>query len=170
MRRLEWCETVLIGGIVLCCSILPGRLLAKDSTAVETRIVADYRIDLDNFSLGSFRFTTRLNGSDYRVRGDGHFSLLGGLLYDLRTTAASSGKVTNVGPEPKMYVLSYAGGGTTHVLRCWRRDGTLGCPEEGPRSSRNPSYKGTACGRARSNCRGLFSCSFRRSERRSPGL
>src|SRR5262245_25751227 len=51
------------------------------------------------------------------VRGDGHFSLLGGLLYNLRTTTASSGKVTDAGPEPKMYLLSYASGGDSGQLR-----------------------------------------------------
>jgi hypothetical protein len=71
---------------LLCCSFLPGRILVDKPTVAETRVVADYRIDLDNLNLGNFRFTTLLNGSDYRVRGDGHFSLLGGLLYNLRTT------------------------------------------------------------------------------------
>jgi hypothetical protein len=83
--RLGRSETVLIGSLLLCCGSLPGGALAEDSTGAETRVVADYRIDLDTFTLGSFRFTTLLNGSDYRVLGDGHFSILDGLLYDLRT-------------------------------------------------------------------------------------
>jgi Protein of unknown function (DUF3108) len=102
-----------MGGLLLCCGIA----LAEDSRSTETRLVANYRIDLGNFNLGSFRFTTRLSGSDYRVRGDGHFSILGGLLYDLRTTTASSGKVTSAGPEPATYVLSYAAGGDSGQLR-----------------------------------------------------
>ncbi len=110
--------------------------MAEDSTGAQTRVVADYRIDLDNFNLGSFRFTTTLNGSDYRVRGAGHFSVLGGLLYDLRITTANSGKLTNGGPEPTMYALSYAGGGefrpTPYVLRCRSRHGALDYPQEGP--------------------------------------
>ena len=101
--RLGCRETVLIGSLLVCGGSLPGGALAEDSTGPETRVVADYRIDLDNFNLGSFRFTTTLNGSDYHVRGAGHFSVLGGLLYDLRTTTASSGKITNGGPEPTMY-------------------------------------------------------------------
>jgi hypothetical protein len=91
--------------------------LAEDSISNETRLVANYRVDLGNLNLGSFRFTTRLSGSDYRVRGDGHFSILGGLLYDLRTSTAASGKVTNTGPEPTTYALSYADGGDSGRLR-----------------------------------------------------
>src|SRR4029079_3110426 len=106
--RLRCCETILIGSLLLCSGWLPGDALAEESTGAETRVVANYRIDLDNFNMGSFRFTTLLNGSDYRVQGNGHFSILGGLLYDLRTTTASSGKVTSAGPEPATYGLSYA--------------------------------------------------------------
>ena len=65
---LGWGEAVLIGSLLVCGGSLPGGALAEDSTGAETRVVADYRIDLDNFNLGSFRFTTTLNGSDYRVR------------------------------------------------------------------------------------------------------
>jgi hypothetical protein len=72
--RSGWCEPVVIGSLFICCGSLPAS--AENPTAVETRVVADYRVDLDNFNLGSFRFTSLLNGSDYRVRGDGHFSML----------------------------------------------------------------------------------------------
>ena len=68
-------DAVLIG-ILVCGGSSTGGALAEDSTRAQTRVVADYRIDLDNFNLGSFRFTTTLNGSDYRVRGAGHFSVL----------------------------------------------------------------------------------------------
>jgi len=113
---LRCCETILIGSLLLCSGWLPGDALAEESTGAETRVVANYRIDLDNFNMGSFRFTTLLNGSDYRVQGNGHFSILGGLLYDLRTTTASSGKVTSAGPEPATYGLSYAAGGDSGQL------------------------------------------------------
>ena len=108
--RSPSCHAVLFATLLSCSSSLPTAL-AEESTGPETRVVVGYRVDLDNFNLGSFRFTTTLNGSDYRVQGAGHFSILGGLLYDLRTITASSGKVTSTGPEPRTYMLSYAGGG-----------------------------------------------------------
>jgi hypothetical protein len=136
--RLGCGEAVLIGSLLVCGGSLPGGALAEDSTGPETRVVADYRIDLDNFNLGSFRFTTTLNGSDYRVRGAGHFSVLGGLLYDLRTTTASSGKLTNEGPEPTMYALSYAGGGDSGQLRMSFDAGAVTALSIIPKRARNP--------------------------------
>lgn len=114
--RLIWWHSALLTTL-LSCGISSLAALAEDSAARDVRIAVGYRIDLDNFNLGSFRFNASLKGSDYRVQGAGHFSILGGLLYDLRTTTASSGKVTSAGPEPAAYMLSYVGGGDSGQLR-----------------------------------------------------
>ena len=132
--RWGWYRTTLVGGLLLCCD----GTSAQDSIATETRLVVNYRIDLDNFNLGSFRFTTQLSGSDYRVRGDGHFSILGGLLYDLRTTTAGSGKVTSTGPEPTTYVLSYAAGRDSGQLRMSFDAGTVTALSLVPQQIRDP--------------------------------
>ena len=135
--RSFWCHAVLLATLLPCSSSLPAAL-AEDSTGPETRVVVGYRIDLDNFNLGTFRFTTTLNGSDYRVQGAGHFSILGGLLYDLRTTTASSGKVTSAGPEPATYMLSYAGGGDSGQLRMTFDTGAITALSIIPRRVRDP--------------------------------
>jgi len=132
------CRTILITVLLFCCGSLPRSVLAVDSTPPQTRIVAGYRIDLDNFNLGSFRFKTTLNGSDYRVQGAGHFSVLGGLLYDLQTTTASSGKITSAGPEPATYVLSYAGGGDVGQLRMSFDAGSVTSLSISPPKPRDP--------------------------------
>src|SRR5271169_5306105 len=98
---------VSVGVFLFACSWLRGGVFAEEPSAAATRIVVDYRVDLAVFNLGTFRFTTLLTGSDYEVRGEGHFSMLGGLLYDWRGATASSGKVTSSGPEPTMYAFSY---------------------------------------------------------------
>ena len=131
--RWRWYKTTIIGILLLCLGSL-----ADGALAAETRLVANYRIDLGNFNLGSFRFTTQLSGSDYRVRGDGHFSILGGLLYDLRTTTAGSGKVTSAGPEPMTYVLSYPGGGDSGQLRMSFDAGTVTELSTVPQQTRDP--------------------------------
>ena len=136
--RLGWRYTVLITALLLYCGLLARSALAADPTLTETRVVAGYRIDLDNFNLGSFRFTTTLSGSDYRVQGAGHFSILGGLLYELRTATASSGKITSAGPEPATYVLSYSGGGDSGQLRMSFDSGTLTALSIVPRRGRDP--------------------------------
>lgn len=136
--RSRWCHTVLLTVLILGSGSLPAGALAADTTGTEARVVVGYRVDLDNFNLGSFRFTTTLSGSDYRVQGAGHFSILGGLLYDLRTTTASSGKVTSAGPEPTAYMLSYAGGGDSGQLRMSFDAGAITALSIIPRRVRDP--------------------------------
>jgi hypothetical protein len=132
--RLAWCHAVLLA----TCWDLSSAALAEESMSPQMRVVVGYRIDLDNFNLGSFRFNTTLSGSDYRVQGAGHFSILGGLLYDLRTTTASSGKVTSAGPEPAAYMLSYAGGGDSGQLRMTFYTGSIATLSIIPRRERDP--------------------------------
>jgi hypothetical protein len=112
--------------------------LAEEATGPGMRIAVGYRVDLDNFNLGTFRFTTSVNSSDYRVQGSGQFSILGGLLYDLRTTTASSGRVTSAGPEPAAYMLSYAGGGDSGQLRMTFGSGAVTTVSIIPRKERDP--------------------------------
>jgi hypothetical protein len=90
---------------------------AEASTGSTKRIVATYRVDLGGFNLGDFRVTTVLSGSDYEMRGEGQFSVMGGLLYAWRGTTASKGKVTGVGPEPATYALNYNDGDESQQLR-----------------------------------------------------
>jgi Protein of unknown function (DUF3108) len=116
---------VCIGVLLFACASLRGGVFAEGSSTAATRIVADYRVDLGDFNLGTFRFTTLLTGSDYQMRGEGRFSMLGGLLYDWQATTKSSDKVTSSGPEPTMYALSYGGGGESGQLRMSFGGGTV---------------------------------------------
>jgi hypothetical protein len=135
--RLVWCPSVLLATL-FSYGISSPAALAEESTGQAMRIAVSYRVDLDNFNLGNFRFNASLNGSDYRVQGAGHFSILGGLLYDLQTTTASSGKVTGAGPEPAAYMLSYAGGGDSGQLRMSFDSGAITTLSIIPRKERDP--------------------------------
>jgi Protein of unknown function (DUF3108) len=99
--------------------------LAEDSTASTKRIVATYRVDLGDFNLGDFRLTTVFRGSDYEMRGEGQFSLMGGLLYEWHGTTASKGRVTDTGPEPETYALTYNDGDESQHLRVTFDDGAV---------------------------------------------
>ncbi len=83
---------------------------AEDSATSTQTIIATYRVDLGGFNLGSFRLITVLRGSEYETRGEGQFSVLGGLLYAWRGSTSSKGKVTDGGPEPATYAFNYDGG------------------------------------------------------------
>ena len=106
---------VIAGFVFVTCSLLRG--VFAEETPAAMRIISVYRIDLGDFNLGDFRFITLLKGTEYQIRGEGHFSLLGGLIYNWRGVTTSSGKLTNLGPEPVAYALSYVDGGESAQLR-----------------------------------------------------
>lgn len=133
-RRYVVCVAVLL---FACCS-LRGGVFAEEPSTAATRIVANYRVDLADFNLGTFRFTTLLTGSDYQMRGEGRFSMLGGLLYDWQGTTKSSGKVTSSGPEPTMYAFSYGGGGESGQLRMSFDGGSVTRLSMAPRKKPTP--------------------------------
>ena len=62
---------------------------AEGSTTSSYRIIATYRVDFGGFNLGNFRLTTVLRGSEYKTRGEGQFSVMGGLLYAWRGSTSS---------------------------------------------------------------------------------
>jgi hypothetical protein len=96
----------------------PPSAFAENSLSSASRIEAVYRVDLAGFNLGNFRLTTVFRGDDYEMRGEGRFTILQGLVYEWRGVTASAGRVTNAGPEPTMYALSYSDGGKkTEQLR-----------------------------------------------------
>ena len=129
---------ISVGVFLFTCGSLRNGVLAEEPSTAAMRIVADYRIDLAAFNLGTFRFTTLLKGSNYEMRGEGHFSMLGGLLYDWRAITKNSGKVTNSGAEPAMYALSYGGGGESGQLRMSFDGGAVTQLSMTPKKTPNP--------------------------------
>ncbi len=85
-----------------------GPALAESSSSSASRITAVYRVELGGFNLGNFHLTTTFRGDDYKMRGEGRFTVLQGLLYEWRGITASTGRVTSTGPEPSMYALNYS--------------------------------------------------------------
>jgi hypothetical protein len=96
--------------VVLTCGLGGGpagdSAYAESSIGSANRITAVYRVDLAGFNLGDFRLTTVFRGTDYEMQGEGHFSVLEGLLFEWRGTTASRGKFTGSVPEPAMYALN----------------------------------------------------------------
>ena len=80
------------------------------SALTSARIVAVYQVNLGSFNLGTFRVTTSLRGDGYEMRGEGKFTILEGLVYRWQGVTSSRGRVTEEGPEPAMYALTYSDG------------------------------------------------------------
>ncbi|MFO7477577.1 MAG: DUF3108 domain-containing protein [Methyloceanibacter sp.] len=111
-RARQYLSLAAIAGLTCW---LPGTLPGGGSAYAESRaslsrITTVYRVDIGNFNLGNFKFTTTLRGDTYEMRGEGRFSILEGLVYDWRGATAGSGRVTDTGPEPASYAFSFSEG------------------------------------------------------------
>ena len=113
-QHLSLALTILCFGVIYTAWFEAG--FAEDSTASSYRIIASYRVDFGGFNLGNFRLTTVLRGSEYKTRGEGRFSVMGGLLYAWRGSTSSKGSVTDDGPAPATYAFAYDSGGGSQRL------------------------------------------------------
>jgi Protein of unknown function (DUF3108) len=120
------------------CLLMSGRAFAEDAGSGTTQITADYRVYFASFHLGDVRLTMALKGSEYQLNGEGRFSVLGGLIYEWRGTAASSGRVTKSGAKPSMYMLSYSGGGKHGDTRISFGGGAVTQVSISPKGHSNP--------------------------------
>jgi len=87
------------------------RAHADDVHPRASSIVAVYQVNLGRLNLGNFRVTTTLRGDGYRMRGEGRFSILEGIIYKWIGSTSSTGRVTPEGPAPATYAFSYSDGG-----------------------------------------------------------
>jgi uncharacterized protein DUF3108 len=87
------------------------RARAEIAATSAARIIAVYQVNLGRLNLGNFSVTTTLRGEGYQMRGEGRFSILEGLVYNWQGVTSSTGKVTEAGPEPDTYAVSYSDGG-----------------------------------------------------------
>ncbi len=76
-----------------------------------------YQVKVGRFNLGSFRVSAKLQSGQYRIKGDGNFSVLEGLVFKWRGALAGNGEVTEAGPEPASYSFSYTAGKKSERLR-----------------------------------------------------
>jgi len=115
------------------------RARAESPATSAARIIAVYQVKVGNFNLGNFSVTTTLNGSGYQMRGEGKFSILEGLVYRWQGVTASTGQVTEAGPEPATYAFSYSDGGKTdESLRMTFGDGAVQQVSISPRKGTIP--------------------------------
>ncbi|HEY8276514.1 MAG TPA: DUF3108 domain-containing protein [Methyloceanibacter sp.] len=122
----------------LTCGLGGSPANAENTITTANQVVAVYRVDLAGFNLGNFTVTARFKGDDYEMRGVGNFSILQGIIYEWKGTTLAKGKMTNGGPEPAMYALSYQGGGKGEQLRMNFTDGGVSDVAIVPRKRASP--------------------------------
>ena len=101
MQRTRHCLSLAAVAVLTCglCDNIPlDSAYAENSLSTAARITAVYRIELAGFNLGDFKLTTTFRGEEYRMRGEGRFTILQGLVYEWRGVTASTGRVTSEGP------------------------------------------------------------------------
>jgi Protein of unknown function (DUF3108) len=103
----------------------PALATGDGSLTDNATIKATYDVKIGAFDLGTFKLTTQIQGTVYRMRGDGHFSILQGLLYEWHGTTASAGRVTTAGIQPSEYALSYRGGKQVEEVHMIFEQGTV---------------------------------------------
>jgi Protein of unknown function (DUF3108) len=96
--------------LVMAGSALSGEALAEDAGRGTTQITANYGVYFVGLHFGDVRLVISVRNFGYEMKGDGRFSLLGGLIYDWRGATMSAGKLDKSGPKPSLYTLSYSGG------------------------------------------------------------
>jgi len=67
--------------------------VAQDPGRGATQITANYGIYWAGFHFGDVRVVITVRNSDYQMKGDGRFSVLGGLIFEWRGATTSVGKL-----------------------------------------------------------------------------
>lgn len=125
-------------GLIVASLLLRGGAFAEDAGRGATQITANYGVYWAGLHFGDVRLDITLRSSDYEMKGDGRFSVLGGLIYEWRGDATSQGKLGKSGPKPSLYTLSYSGGDNHGDVRISFADGAVSDVLTSPKKRPNP--------------------------------
>ena len=125
-------------GLVVASTLLRGGALAEDANQGATKIIANYGVYWAGLRFGDVRLVITVRGSRYKMKGNGRFSVMGGLIYEWRGNTASTGELTKSGPEPSLYTLSYSGGDKHGDVRISFVDGAVSDVAMSPKKRPNP--------------------------------
>jgi Protein of unknown function (DUF3108) len=132
-------------GLVVASTLSSSGALAEDAGKGATKITANYGVYWAGLRFGDVRLVITVRGSRYKMKGNGRFSVMGGLIYEWRGNTASAGELTKSGPEPSLYTLSYSGGDKHGDVRISFVDGAVSdvamSPKKRPNSKNIPVTK-----------------------------
>jgi hypothetical protein len=122
--------------IAIC--LVTGGALAQDGDRAATHVTANYGVYWAGLHFGDVRLRITLRNAVYEMEGDGHFSVLGGLLYEWSGDTMSAGKLGKSGPRPSLYTLSYQGGDKHGDVRIAFANGAVADVSMSPKKRPNP--------------------------------
>lgn len=139
-----WQLGVLASCVVPVCGLSQAGNSA-DAIPATSKLKATYDVALSGFNFGDFRLTANFDGPQYKVQAKGRFSILSGLLYRGGGTTRSTGRLTDTGPEPSMFEVSYNGGDKKEKRRMRFANGAVSqfsiVPKKKPSPHRIPVTK-----------------------------
>ena len=91
------------------CLVASGAF-AENGGRATTQVTANYGVYWAGLHFGDVRLIITVRNADYEMKGDGRFSVMGGLIYEWSGDTTSAGKLGKSGPQPSLYRLSYSGG------------------------------------------------------------
>jgi len=102
-----------IGALVGVLLLVGGASQAENAVAeapAASKLQATYEVSLGIFDLGDFRLTANFDGPQYTIQANAKFEILKGLLFRGGGTTRSAGVLTDAGPKPSVFEVSYKGG------------------------------------------------------------
>jgi hypothetical protein len=106
MRLRQVGQIGVLAGVLL----LVGGASRAENAGAASRLQATYEMSLGVFDLGDFRLTANFDGARYTMQANAKFELLKGLLFRGGGTTRSAGVLTDKGPKPSVFEVSYKGG------------------------------------------------------------
>jgi len=86
--------------------LVSGGALAEDVGRATTQITANYGVYWAGLNFGDVRLVITIQNSEYEMKGDGRFSVMGGLIYEWSGDTTSSGQIGKSGPRHSLYTLA----------------------------------------------------------------
>ena len=118
--------------------LVSGGALAEDVGRATTQITANYGVYWAGLNFGDVRLVITIQNSEYEMKGDGRFSVMGGLIYEWSGDTTSSGRIGKSGPRPSLYTLSYSGGDKRGDVRISFFGGAVSGVSTSPNKRPNP--------------------------------
>ena len=108
--RIRWIgQIAILAGVLLLVGGASQAENASSQIAATSKLQATYDMSLGPFDLGDFRLTVSFDGQQYTMQAKAKFEILKGLLFRGDGTTRSAGVLTEGGPEPTVFEVSYKG-------------------------------------------------------------
>jgi Protein of unknown function (DUF3108) len=119
------------------CLVASGAF-AENGGRATTQVTANYGVYWAGLHFGDVRLIIKVRNADYEMKGDGRFSVMGGLIYKWSGGTTSAGKLVKSGPQPSLYTLSYSGGDKHGDVRISFSGGAVSDVSTSPNKRPNP--------------------------------